>query len=334
MKKILLSSAAVFAFAGAAAAGEPEVNWSGDAELGYNEQIEGGIYYNVGLFVNLEKELDNGWTAAGSLDIDFDEMFTFSGIGIDASDWQISISSDMGGLYFGDTALAADKYWSGVTNLNDDGFAENGDGTEDAVLRAEVMVGGVEAAISYMVEDQDSYGLTFGATAAFGNVSLYAAYQDSDVVGGEIFGLSAGAALFGADLMLSYADSALGNTSIGVSAAYPIGPVTVGAFYVVEDVEDDNYGVSADYADGPIELSAWYHGGSDEDWGIDASYDVGNGIMLYAGHSEDDGSYVAGTYDLGGGAEFLASYGKDAGNDEIGPEEFLDGVNVVLSLAF
>ena len=61
MKKILLSSAAIALLAGAASA---EVTWSGDAEIGYNDDWNDGAYYDAGLTVNLSQELNNGWTAS------------------------------------------------------------------------------------------------------------------------------------------------------------------------------------------------------------------------------------------------------------------------------
>lgn len=338
MKKILLSSAAVFAFAGAAFA---EVTITGDAELGVNEEINGGVYWGVGLTVKASGDVGNGWTAAGSLDIDLDEgANTTFGLGsIDASDWVLSLSSDMGGLYFGDTALAADKYWAGVTNMNDDGFAENGDGTEEAVLRLEYIGSSFEVAISTMVGSAaagqgQTDGLTFGAMADLGSVSLYAAYQDDDVTGGSIYGVSAGVMVGGVDLMLAYASSDAGNTSTGLSASYGLGDVTVGVFYVLEDVEDDNYGVTVGYESGPLSIDAFFHGGGDEDLGLHVGYEVASGTSVYVGHSDDDGSYVGVEHELSDYATFTFSYGDDVGNDEIGPQEYLDGLDINLSLTF
>ncbi len=63
MKRILLTSTALVAFAGAAAA---DVTWSGTAGLGYNDDIDDGFYVDGDLDVTMSQELDNGVTVSGT----------------------------------------------------------------------------------------------------------------------------------------------------------------------------------------------------------------------------------------------------------------------------
>ena len=377
MKKILLSSAAVFAFAGAAAA---DVTWSGAATLGYNDEIEGGLYVDSDIDVNLSTELNNGWTAAAHFGfelVDGGGATANNGNYSVDNNFSVSLSNEMFAVTYGDTAFAAEKHWSGVTNMNEDGFSE-ADG--ETALRVDAMLGGIDLSLSGVLDNNrtvtntdtvtttittttavagtgDLHQLAFGATADLGGVTITAAYQEAwggaddgqvatfqpnkafnngDFNQNDVMGISVAGSLGGADLKLAYADEA-GENSTGISIAYPVGAVTVGAFYVVESAINDSYGLSVDYADGPLTVGVWFHDGGDEDAGINVSYDVGNGLMVYAGYSDDDGAYIAGEYDLGGGASFLASYGDDTNNptnDEIGPQEYLTGVNLSVSLKF
>ncbi|HKL68991.1 MAG TPA: porin, partial [Salibaculum sp.] len=76
MKSILLASASVFAFAGAAAA---EVSFSGDAELGYNDDDaplssadnNDGFYWEGNLYAAFSQDLDNGLTAGADIEFGF-----------------------------------------------------------------------------------------------------------------------------------------------------------------------------------------------------------------------------------------------------------------------
>ena len=336
MKKILLASASIVAFAGAAAA---EVSFGGDAELGYNDDIEDGVYYSVGLTVSASAELDNGLTASASLDVDIAEQDAFTGGSVDTSDYVLTLSGANASLSFGDVAVAADANWAGVTNMESDNFAEAGDNGEDAVLAGSVTFGAVTAAVSYNVTDpandtDELDAMQFAATADLGAASVIVAYQDEDNAGGEVLGIAVSGSFGGADVTVAYADQTDVETSTGIQVAYPVGPVTATVFYVSNDTVDDNYGLALAYAEGPLSVSAWVHEGNDEDRGINVSYDMGNGLNLFAGDSEDDGTYVAAEYDLGGGAALLVSYGDDDGNDEIGPNEYNDGTTVAVSFAF
>lgn len=348
MKSILLASASLFAFAGAASA---TVEFAGSATLGFNaDDTSNDVYWDAELSVTMSQELNNGLTASATFDVTVaDESL---GEDLMSASYVLSLTSDMGGLYFGDTDTAQDKYWSAAGDMASDAFSANDGGT---VLRGEAMFGGVTAAVSYFVDEgaEDFEQLGFAATGSFGSVDFAVAYQEeatcavcgADFNGDQVFGISVGTSFSGADVTAAYASNETdGTSSVGVEVSYPIGPVTVGAFYVIEDADvgdpDDSFGISADYANGPVSVSVYYEEimGGAEDWAIEGSYDVGNGLMVYAGIADaGEDMYVAGTYDLGNGASLLVSYADDGdgdAGDEIGDPEYMEGATLELSLEF
>ncbi|WP_417240044.1 porin [Celeribacter halophilus] len=383
MKNILLSSAAIALLAGAASA---EVTWSGDAEIGYNDDVEDGFYYDAGLYVNLSQELNNGWTASASLDVDLESSAddTFSMGDVDTSDWVLSISNDMFSLSFGDVDTAYASF-SGVSALYDNDLFAPADAADDYEDIYDVDTTGDLAA-------DDTDGATAGIllTATYGDFSAAASgividefnlvapgvYTAADKSNGDIeygqlalaydFGmfnagllyaedavnlvaddenmtvLSLGAAFAGADFGFSYMDTD-DVTGFGLDVSYPVGPVTLGAYYVSYDfdaatgvTEDDAYGVSVDYADGPITVAAYYEEIlGEEEYAIEGAYDFGMGLVVTAGYIDGDdtddndfASYIVAEYDLGGGASFLASYADATNYDESGDLDDIDtGVN-------
>lgn len=343
MKSTLLTTTALIAFAGAAAA---EVTFGGSADLTYNDLD--GFTYGGDVTIAGSQELDNGLTAGFTAEFDLvnddcedDLIDLFDGNNyVCFSGFTLSLASENASLTFGDTATATETLWSSVDDMAADNFAEGGDSGEDAVLRGEATFGTVSAALSYGIDAYSDapIGLSFAASADLGMATIYGAYQDADQNNGEIYGLSASGTFSGATVMLSYVDDSV-DQSTGVSVSYPAGPVVLGAYYVAEAnaATDDFWGVSADYASGAIAVGASYD--STDDWGIEGSYDASNGIMVYAGVLDaGDDYYVAGTYDLGGGASVLVAYVEDGGtlngDNEIGANDYANGTTVELSLAF
>jgi len=367
MKSILLASVASVAFAGVAAA---EVTFSGAATLGYNDNTAGthnGFYGDLSATVNFSQELNNGLTVAASIAID--QLNTT----ISSGTYELSLTSDSAGLYVGDTAFAAESLWSGVSGMADN-FAAYGDGAENIAIRGEGTFGGVTVAVSYGIfGGQLDNQLQVAATGTFGSVDVGVAYQQHGVysytiegytVGSgdvSMIGLSAGTSLGGADVTVAYASitdniDADKGTTFGIEASYPVGPVTVGGYYAssegtnlngVDTLKASEYGVSVGYASGPVSVDFYYDVNSgtlngstttSNDWGLEGSYDVGNGIMAYAGVVTSGADYyIAGTYDLGGGAELLVSYAADADNstgDAVGTNEYQIGTTVEVSFAF
>lgn len=344
MKSILLASASVIGLAGAAAA---EVTFGGDATFGYNNDDttgdHSGFYWSGNVAVTMSQTLDNGLTVSATFDWDIDNH----GWGIiEGGDnhtatggYVLALTSDNAGLYFGDTDMSADMHWSGVSGMEADSFDE--DRVGDAVLRGEYTFGDITASVSYNVyEEGDMDAMQFAVVGSLGGASFGLAYQDADGdPGDEIFGISVGTTLGGADLSLAYADNSNGESSIGLGVSYPVGPVTLGMTYAMNEVADDAWEITVGYADGPITVDVAFD--STEDWSLEGSYDVGNGIMVYAGLADaGDDIYVGGTYDLGGGASLLISYADDgnldsgSADDEIGAQEYQNGMTVEVSFEF
>lgn len=385
MKSILLTTTAIVAFAGVAAADENAgVTFGGDFTIGYNDDNDDdnavvigdndGFYWEGDLNVGLSQTLDNGLTAGVSFE--FDIVDETNGQETFSDGWTLYLMSDTAGLYWGDTSFAAESLWSSAGDMESDGFSE-ADG--ENVLRGEISIAGIDAAVSYALSDADGNAtdsgafteevdqLSVAASGTFGMVTIGAAYQEESIaIGGasnydpngengdfnlsEIFGISAGVAVGGADITVAYAsDETTGNNSTGIQVAYPFGPVTGTVYYVSEDdgSDEDNYGVTVAYADGPIAVTLDYdYDQGVNKVGIDGSYDVGNGLTVLAGmYDESDSAtegtdfYVAGSFDLGGGASLLVSY-ADAevqgtiDDDEVGDPEYQVGTTVELSFAF
>jgi outer membrane protein OmpU len=365
MKNILLASTAIVAFAGAATAdGHTGVFFAGDAEIGYNDDFDDGVFWSLGLSVSGAAELDNGLTASISGDVELNsyEVFsTFDGNEVTIDDLVIGLSSDTASMTFGDTAPAADKlYSSAVTNIEDDGFFDEGDLGEDAVLIGEMTFGETTVGLSYAVSDtnggadDDLSNLQVGANTTVGLVGLSLGYQEEDNGMDELLALSATTTLSGVDLGLAYSSNNTADTSsMGIQAGYTFGSVTAAVFYVSNDGgRDDNTGVSINYAAGPVTVGVLYHDGNDEDLQVNGTYDLGNGLTMFAGYRDEmetstglDGSevfYIGGDYDLGGGANLRVSYadvttglGDDLTRDELGAaEDVKEGATVAVSFTF
>lgn len=369
MKNILLTSTALVAFAGAAFAdghaSADGVSFAGEATLGFNSDSDDGalgdndgFYWDANVAVTMSKALDNGLTAAATFN--FDVASNDDGSELEAGDYVLSLTSATSGLYFGQTAFAAETYWSAVGDMEADNFSE-ADG--ETVLRSELTMAGITAGMSYAVADAadvaatDSVNqLSLGATATFGNFDVAVAYQEEadqdmsaangDFNADEVIGVSGSTTFSGATVSAGYASNLTDETSsIGVKVAYPFGPVTATAYYVMEDSEagdvDDNFGINVAYEAGAIAVALDYQ----DDQGvaktaIDGSYDLGNGLEIFAGMYMEDNIenefYVAGSYDLGGGASVLVAYAdaQDDTDDEVGANEYQRGTTVEVSFAF
>jgi outer membrane protein OmpU len=381
MKKILLSSAAIALLAGAASA---EISWSGAGTLGYNDDWEGGVFVDVDVDITGTAELNNGWTASLTYGLELDdngEQFDQTPPKYEDNDdsfddnLTLTLSNDMIALTYGDTEYAAVSYWSGVSEMATDGFSEV-DG--EAVLKVSGKFGMVEGAASVLIAEDDynatvtggeTYQASLGLAATFGMVDVTLGYQEEaldaatyvqdaayydngDFNGNEIFAISAAASFAGVDVTAAYSkDNTADEDSLGLEVSYPVGPVTLGAFYVSESLPGDTYGVSALYSDGPLTAKVYYKEIlSSEEYGLGATYDMGTGLTLTGGYidgdsvSDDDfAGYVVAEYDLGGGASFLASYAdannaKAAMTDDVdtvtGGYELRSGATLALTLKF
>ena len=340
MKKILLSSAAIVAFAGAASA---DISWTGSAELGYNDDFEDGFYVDSDIDITASTELNNGWTAALTFGFELNdtnggnEYDDVTGAllsegdedGFSADDnLTVSVYNDIFTFTYGDIEYAAVSYWKGVSDMEANDFSEYDD---ESVLRVDVDYGMYKGGISATVDNEtgDLYGLNFGVQADFDMFYASFAYQeedddllaigtpgntvqDTDVLanadqnggdldGSEIYALAVGTMVGGADIRVAYVSNETADIdSIGIQVSYPVGPVTLTGYYVSES--DDR---------------SW---GEDQTYGLTAAYEDGP-ITLLA-HYEDFGGEeeynVEGAYDFGMGLVVTAGYidGDDDTDDD------------------
>jgi outer membrane protein OmpU len=349
MKKILLASVALSAFAGAAAA---EVSFSGSAVLGYNDtdasvaanaDDNNGFYSDLNLDVAFSAALDNGITVSASADVDELDANESAAQAV-----TLTIASDNASLVYGDTEFAAVSAWSAVGTMDNDGFSEQ---DAELVLKASLTFGDVTVSASQEIEQNaadntETGGMSFAATATVGGAAVVVAYQDQETSANltgqdEILALRVGTSFAGADVAFGYADNQTDDAqSTGVSISYPMGAVTIAASYVVEDnaagTAEDNWDISVAYAEGAVAVKA--NTDESDDWGLEGSYDLGNGLVINAGLDDaGDTTYAAGSYDLGGGAALLVSFvDTDAPNadDEYGAPDYQEGTTVELSFAF
>ena len=348
MTRTLLTTTAIVAFAGAAAAdGHIGTAWGADGEFGYNEEVEGGFYFDGGLAVDAMAEMDMGIQAGISLDVDLGfspnepgvNGGAFNDISINGSDFVIFVESDNAGLYIGDTKTASQIIWSGTTNMERDGFLEVGDVDDgaddgdfvDGVMRGDVTYGNVEASVSYFfgdspADDDDLDGLTgmqIGATTTLGNFTVGAVYQEA-VSGGLVNatdddnnpdGIIGNEADFGAD----------GNGSVDelygifMSTSYAGADIAF-AYASNQTTDESSTGIEVSYPFGPVTAGVFYSaesGDIDDNYGIYATYEA-NAISVtgYIHEGNDEEIGLEGSYDAGNGLMIYAGYIQNDGNSD------------------
>ncbi|MDO7622877.1 MAG: porin [Loktanella sp.] len=318
MKNILLTTTALVAFAGAAAAdGHTSVSFSGGASAEYNSL--GGFNTDADLDATMSAELDNGLSVSTKISID-----TANYKGEATKSGSLTLSSDTASLTFGNDITSASFSAVGDTI----GFGDGEDGIQ-GVIGSYTMGAGtlfVSMPIATAATEVLSTDIEVGVTAAVGGMTVGLAMANSDFVG-KVSGTAAG---------LSYtvaAGSVADANRWDVAVSYPAGPVTVG--YTVDDSEA--WEVSAAYAEGGVAAELTYN--SAESYDVEASYDMSNGLVVSAGmlNSGDD-TYLGAAYSLGGGASAYASYVKDTGtqnaDNEIGANDYARGTTVGVSFTF
>lgn len=363
MKSILLTSTALVAFAGAAMAdghAEAGIDFAGEAELGYNDDVEDGFFWSADLDVTATAALDNGVVATATFGLDIaEENGSDLGGTVTSGDYTLTVSAGSSTLTFGDTDPVAEDRFGGVDGMDAENFNDQDAHFDvvgfDAMLVGETEIAGFTAAVSFGVDSGDGDlldgvddldALQVYVSGAFGSVDVEFAYQEAVAGTPDVFGIGVSTSVAGADITVAYADDET-ITSTGIQISYPVGPATIGGYYTVNDGGTDDYGLSAEYSSGALAIEASYDvsdadESSDTDsYAIEGSYDVGNGLVVLAGvlgdEAENTAYYVAGEYDLGGGAELLVSFADDEGNDtndEIGDPEYNHGTTVAISFTF
>ena len=324
MKNILLTSTALVAFAGAAAAGgHTSVSFGGEASAEYN--TETGYTTAAEMTATASATLDNGLTASTSFTL---ETTNFGSGEFGAG--SVSLSSDTASLTFGTAVVGA------VRSAVGDAYAV-GTGDDDAF------------------EDGEIAGIA--ASATFGETTLFVSVQQATgtaITGGIEVGVTTSAAGWDLGLGLDQDEYAMtaagtaGGATVGfgmssdsdwdVSVAYPVGAVTVsastdeasewtvGAAYAADGMSagielnsDDTWEITAGYAADGLTVAAAFTDASVMTLG--ATYDMGNGLTVGAGIENTD-NYAFASFDLGGGANAFVDYSNAAGLlEEVGPSE-------------
>ena len=333
MKNILLTTTALVAFAGAAAAdGHTSVSFAGEASVEYNSEAGGTFTTAAELTATGSATLDNGLTASTSITVD--------GVAGTVSAGDITLSSDTVAVTFGTGMNGA-----AFAAVGDEYAAQTGQDVEEKVdgMTATVTVGAATVYVSAPnLANIDTAELEFGVSAAVGDMTIAAATANSN------FAVVGSVTVSGATLGFGMATDSVWDASI----SYPMGALTlsastdeasawiVGGSYAVSDAltagieyksnaaDDDTYEVTAAYAAGDAVFNAAFDG---TDFSLSAGYTMG-AIYAEAGISYASETYVEATYDLGGGAAAYASYAQK--KDQNIAEDLAVGTTVGLSFAF
>lgn len=339
MKSILLTSTALVAFAGAAAA---EVSFGGEAKAEYNSNT--GYSTSAELTATMTAELDYGLTATAEISVLADE-------GDDANEvtyGSITLASDNASLTFG-TGLDGAVY-SSVGDDYDIGQSANAarddfEGQVDGIVGSYTM-GETTLFVSAAINEGDtaSSDLEFGIKSNLAGWDVAFGATDQ----GEYAATAAGT-VAGADLNFGFAS----NDEWDAGVSYGIGAITlsastneadawkVGADYDggvynagFEYKADDSWKVTAGYAAGAIAVDASFN--SADVLTLGATYEVGSGITVGAGLEGDD-TYAFAAMDLGNGASAYLEYTDAAAElEEVGPSErdIAAGTTVGVSFTF
>ena len=329
MKSILLTTTAMVAFAGAAAAdGHTSVSFAGEASAEYNSNA--GYSTAAEMTATGSATLDNGLTASTSL--------TLEVAGISAG--SISLSSDTASLTFGTELDGA------VFTAVGDEYAIGDDGEEGVLegLVASVTMGETTLTVSApMGATLETADVEVGVTTSAAGWSLGFGLAN------DAYAMTAAGTAGGADIGFGMSS----NDEWDISVAYPVGAVTVsastdeaeawtvGAAYAADGVSagfelnaDDTWEITAGYTADGVTVAAAFTDASVMTLG--ATYDMGNGLTVGAG-IEDTVNYAFASYDLGGGANAFVDYTDAAADlEEVGPSErdIATGTTVGVSFTF
>ncbi len=337
MKNVLFATTALVAFAGAASAAShggmsPAVSFSGEMTAGYNDVIDGGMFYDANVDVKAVVDMGDNVTAtltAGIASGDetgstltFNPSIEIAYTGAFDASLRVGDMNDKG----------ASEYWYADRS----GMAvdvENQDGATDA--RALLQFGSFGVAVGCQLGGTNSCdGLNVGAGATFGSIKLGVGYDDGAGTQTAVTAVSADATFGSIDLGVSYATSTA-EDSIGVEVGTTFGAVKVGAYYASNTVSNDAYGVSAGYSAGALSIDAYYDDNGTATYGVDLGYAVNDALKASAGIFDDGTAtmkYYAGIeYTVNSNISATVSY---ANADEISGPEFKDGITALITASF
>jgi outer membrane protein OmpU len=323
MKNILLTSTALVAFAGAAAA---DVAISGYAEMG----IFGGdnvattqFFTDIDVTFTMSGETDNGLTFGASIDLDesdgsgsFATTDTVGSSPAFAPNTQggetLFISGGFGTLTLGDTDGALDWAMTDIGNIGNPGSIADDETTHAAYVG------------SYLDGAYDGQILRYNYSFGDFGVAVSAEQDDADLRDdgfaiGVRYSMDMGGV--GIDFGLGYQEASLTTTvdidALGLSVVADFGDFSAGINYV--DFGSDDLTEDGDYLGFGVGYSA-------------------NGLSIHANYAEidvtsgddTDGFGLAVAYDLGGGASVKGGYGSAS----VGSAASVDTWSLGLALSF
>ena len=365
MKKVLFATtaAAALSISGAAFAGGHDsgnFGLSGKTSVGYNDEIEGGIFMDTDVDMKVSKsvgeyeiggtfEFDSDWnegdtgaTPAGTTGGEVTTAFGFDNIYLDTPIGKLTF------LESNDGGSASDLFYVDRDGQADD--VQNLDGL--ASLLWEGNVGQFDYAIDSGdidngVDDDWSIGMGTSLSTGGGDFDIGVGYDNnSGGSGSSATGVSLdfGVGMF--DVGVSYLAGASEDTT-AVVLGFDVTPeLSVGAYYADNETSANEYGATLDYASGPLSIGVDIHMGEDtggvsfdENYEIDVSYDTGAGATLYAGYDDnevnydgDAGSfYVGAEIDIADGITATVAYAEA---DEISGPEFKGGTSLFLTVKY
>lgn len=312
MKKILLTTTAMVAFAGAASA---EVTLSGYAEMGIKggDTMETQFHDDIDISFSLSGETDNGLTFGAKIDLDEADVGIFTGGTSQLN--AVFISGGFGTLTLGDTDGALDWALTDAGDIINPGSlldettthaGYNGsylDGAYDSqILRYNNTFGDFGVAISTELDDSAGgvsagfavgvkYNLDLGGTT----IALGLGHQQTELTAAAALLLAGTTAGDSVDATGISASATFGG---GFSAAIEYTMINAGTPVAGIISDGDHIGVGIGYTTGALSMHANY-----------GQYDWDDAAIL-----DSDGFGLAVGYDLGGGASVLAGYmSSDAG---------------------
>ena len=362
MKRILLTSTALVAFAGAAAA---DISFSGEASFSYTTGAEedNGYSSNTELTAAASQALNNGYTASASFTIDPEAEPKIS-------KGDITIANDTSSItYYTGFGVGAAYIGTGANDQQTDNDVSFGSDdpqvNKTARILASTELGG--ATISASLNDGDQ--MQIGVSTDLGGTSLQVGFdQATSGFGAQIsgdasgvsytlavdsdnaYGLTASTTAGGADLTLN-----MGDMGWDIGASMPLGAATVGV--TLDDAQawevsistaldaidlgfkfdnDSDWSMTAGYTAGDMSVDFKTENTSGVTaWSMDAAYDLGNGLSVGAGTSNTaNTAYAEVNYDLGAGAALAVEYGASAAASA-GPDEDINaGTSISVSFSF
>lgn len=327
MKKVLLTSTALVAFAGAASA---EVTVSGWAEMGIygGTDMETQFFQDIDVEFRMSGETDGGLTFGAGVDLDEDGAFTPS----DDGGAFIFISGSFGTVTMGDTDGALDWALTDAGNIGNPGsiaddetahVGYNGnwlDGAYDGqIVRYDNTFGDFGVAISVEMDDTGvrdtgyAVGFKYNTDLGGADLALGLGYQEADVAN--------------FNTILDYFDDTyFGTTTSGVK----VSALGLGATVTLDSGLTAGFTFTDFSIDGTdADLT---HTGLGVGYAVDAfSVHMNYGIFDIDGVELSGWGLTAG-YDLGGGASVLAGYGSSDFSDIGG--DTVDTWSLGLSMAF